>query len=60
MSEWTVAQQCEPRAIDCWNLFAEGDASVLEELTRFLKEDFPTFCGLALKVRPKGGGYFAS
>ena len=32
-------------------------ARALNPLTEILQEDFPTFCGLLLKVRPKGGGW---
>ena len=59
---YTLAEQCDPEAVALWNAYAAGDNSadnrvILEQLTRILQQDFPTFCGLLLKVRPKGGGY---
>lgn len=55
---WSLAQQCDPRAVELWNSYADNpQPSVLTELLTYLREDFPSFCGLALKVRPKGGGY---
>lgn len=51
--------QVDPTAHKLWNRLADGDHAVLDELTMLLQEDFPTFCGLLLKVRPKGGGYTA-
>lgn len=57
---WTLEKQAHPEAIRLWNEYAENDApteSDLAPLLTILREDFPSFCALLLKVRPKGGGY---
>lgn len=59
-SSWTLEDQADPEAIRLWDLCFGGhpfDKDNLEALYALLCEDFPSFCGLALKVRPKGGGY---
>lgn len=57
---WSLAQQVDAEAVALWNAYASNDTQdpqILAQLVKILKEDFPTFCGLLLKVRPKGGGY---
>jgi hypothetical protein len=56
---WTLVQQCDPEALALWNHYAEDNKNqdVLQQLIRIFQQDFPTFCGMLLKVRPKGGGY---
>jgi Terminase RNaseH-like domain len=55
---WDVLDQCDPAGLDAWNLFIEDPCEKnLGDITTFLREDFPTFCALIVKIRPKGGGY---
>lgn len=56
---WTVVDQADPQAIAWWNEYAEGNLTNIGKLRAILEEDFPTFCALVLKVRPKGGGWLA-
>lgn len=53
---WTVEHQADAHALSLWNAVSDGHNAHLRELTDILRRDFPTFCALALKVRPKGGG----
>lgn len=55
---WTIEDQCDPEALSLWNAFADRPlGGTLDALSAILREDFPSFCALLLKVRPKGGGY---
>jgi len=53
---YSVVDQTDPQILLLWNEFADG-RDVVRELTEAFCEDFPSFCALQLKVRPKGGGY---
>ena len=55
-SAYGQKEQADPRA---WEIFQElnrGDDSHIEEYVAILRRHFPSFCALALKVKPKGGG----
>lgn len=55
---WTVQDQCDPDALVAWNHYIEDPCEkTLVALLAHLQEDFPSFCALLLKVKPKGGGY---
>lgn len=59
-SSWTLDDQADPEAITLWDACFNGqpaDQEKLSALYGILTQDFPTFCALLLKVRPKGGGY---
>jgi hypothetical protein len=57
---WTVQDQCDPDALTAWNAYAEDSCeATLAALLPHLIEDFPSFCALLLKIKPKGGGYTA-
>lgn len=53
-----VARQSDARAMELHRAILGGanDSSMMSELFALLRADFPTFCALMLKVRPKGGG----
>ena len=49
--------QCAPGSIELWNRAAnENDQVAFQEIYAIMRADFPTYCGLLLKVKPKGGG----
>ena len=56
---WTLQDQTDPDTLRLWNAYAENtrDEALLSALVTALRSDFPSFCALLLKVRPKGGGY---
>ena len=57
---WTVFDQCDPDALAAWNAYSEDPCdATLTALLPHLIEDFPSFCALLLKIKPKGGGYTA-
>lgn len=57
---WSVQDQCDPDALEAWNAFAEDPCeATITAITGHLIEDFPSFCALVLKIKPKGGGYTA-
>lgn len=57
-SAWSIEDQTDPEALRLWNAFADRPlGGTLDALSAILREDFPSFCALLLKVRPKGGGY---
>lgn len=49
-------EQSDPRAWEIYQELERGDDSNLQEYIRILQRHFPSFCALALKVKPKGGG----
>lgn len=51
-----VKDQADPRAYELSLEIARGDDSNFEEYVGILRKHFPSFCALALKVKPKGGG----
>jgi hypothetical protein len=56
---WSLQEQVHPDDLNLWNHLADNpeDHQALTNVTQLLREDFPAFCALLLKVRPKGGGY---
>lgn len=57
MTGWSLEDQCDPEALAAWNVFAEDPQGGLSAILGHLREDFPSFCALLLKIKPKGGGY---
>ena len=54
---YSIADQCDPEAMRAWNRYAQNaNREHLTDLMKHMREDFPSFCALLLKVRPKGGG----
>ncbi len=56
---YDIRTQSEPRAIELSHALdgaKNPDRAMMAELYAILRSDFPTFCALLLKVRPKGGG----
>ena len=59
LRSWTLEDQADPNAIRLWNELADGNNDVVPDLVNLFRTDFPSFCALLLKVRPKGGGFTA-
>lgn len=55
---WDVFAQTDPDALKAWNEWVEDPCEDnLKKIALHLIEDFPSFCALVLKIKPKGGGY---
>lgn len=63
MKRWTLEDQLTPRALELYRLLEAKElpqwqrGKISSELVQICRQDFPTFCGVMLKVKPKGGGY---